>query len=114
MTNKKYLIDKYGIKAHNKKVTVHFHRKLSLKGGLLIEIIFWKDLPISHYPLGIKYRLVLVNPITAEVILLYDNHWPKGPHIHGPEGERSYHFIDKDKVTRDFELEAKKLMRKYY
>lgn len=105
MVKKKFL-DNYGIIAHNDKATIIHHRKLALKGDLLSERIIWKVLPTIKYPLGIKYRLILVNPITQEVILLYDNHWPNGPHIHGSKGEKNYEFVDIDKLLIDFTAES--------
>jgi hypothetical protein len=118
---KKRYLDNYGIVAHNKrkvkgdeKGTIIFHQKFPLKGGLLSERIIWRVLPTIKYPLGIKYRLILVNPITGEVILLYDNHWPKGPHIHGSKGDRLYEFINIEKLRKDFFAESVGEEKKYY
>lgn len=119
MVKKRYL-DKYGTIAHNRKSeglekgTIIFHRKLSLYGRLLSKSIIWKVSPTIKYPLGIRYRLILVSPITQEVILLYDNHWPKGPHIHGPKGERPYEFIDTQKLRKDFFIESVQEEKKYH
>ncbi len=118
---KRKKLDKYGIVAHNDKKLkkfergiIIFHQKLSTKGGLLSERVIWKIFPTIQYPLGIKYRLILVNPITREVILLYDNHWPKGPHIHGPKGERPYEFINTQKLRKDFIAESVLEGKKYH
>jgi hypothetical protein len=112
---KKRYLDNYGIIAHNnKKGTIIHHRKLSLDGGFLSERIIWKISPTAQYPLGFKYRLILVNPITRVVILLYDNHWPKGPHIHGLEGEKPYDFKNTEKLLIDFIAESLTEIKKYH
>jgi Family of unknown function (DUF6516) len=118
---KKTAIDKYGIIAHNRKkigspgkASKIFHRKLSFDGGLLSERIIWEVPPTIQYPFGFKYRLILVKPITNEVILLYDNHWPKGPHIHGLEGERPYDFKNTQKLLKDFIAESVTEIKKYH
>jgi len=90
---KKLFLDIYGVISHNEKATIIHHRKLALKGRLLSERIIWKVPPTIQYPFGIKYRLIVVNPVTQEVILLYDNHWPKGPHIHGSNGGEGLRFL---------------------
>jgi len=110
---KKVILDKYGIVAHNDSATIIFHENLALKGRLLSEKIIWKVPPTIKYPMGIKYRLILVNPITQEVFLLYDNHWHKGPHIHGSKGEKTYEFINVDKLLIDFTAASLTEVEKY-
>ncbi|MFI5391653.1 MAG: DUF6516 family protein [Bacteriovoracales bacterium] len=118
---KKRYLDNYGILSHNKEKVKEFekgtkilHQKFPLDGGLLSERIIWKLSPTIQYPLGFKYRWILVNPITCEVILLYDNHWPKGPHIHGSKGERPYEFINLEELRKDFILESGREEKKYH
>jgi hypothetical protein len=112
---RKISLDNYGIVSHNnKKGIIILHRKLVLDGGLLSERIIWKISPTIKYPLGLKYRLILVNPITGKVILLYDNHWPKGPHIHRSEGEKAYDFKNIQKLLKDFIAESVLEVKKYY
>ena len=74
---------------------------------MLSERIIWKIPQSRQYPYGFKYRLILVNPLTREVVLLYDNHWPKGPHIHRNKEERVYEFVTPDKLLKDFIEEEK-------
>ena len=111
---KKLFLDIYGVISHNEKATILHHRKLALKGRLLSERIIWKVPPTIQYPSGFKYRLIVVNPITQEVILLYDNHWPKRPHIHGSKGERDYDFINVEKLRNDFILESVVEVKRYH
>lgn len=118
---KKISLDKYGIISHNRKkvkgsekTSKILHQKVALKGGLISEKIIWKVAPTIKYPFGIKYRLILVNPITRIMVLLYDNHWPKGPHIHSIDGERSYEFFNEVKLLIDFDLDSETELGKYY
>jgi Family of unknown function (DUF6516) len=118
---KKTFLDKYGLRAHNRKkigspekASKILHQRVTLKSGLLSERIIWRISPSIKYPLAIKYRLILVNPITADMVLLYDNHWPKGPHIHGSNGERPYDFINIDKLRKDFVAESLREEKKYH
>jgi hypothetical protein len=77
--------------------------KQALNSGLLIEIKIWKVERSNKYPEGIKYRLVLVNPLKKMVLLLFDNHFPKGPHIHNCEGQEvEYHYESMQKLIEDF------------
>lgn len=88
--------------------------KLILNSGLVREIVIWK-VPICHnYPQGIKYRLILVNPIWKKTLVLFDNHAPKGHHMHDQLGNTiSYNFISAQLLIRDF-LKFESLAEKEY
>ena len=80
--------------------------KQALNSGLLVERKIWR-IPKSHkYPEGVKYRLVLVDPTARVVILLYDNHYPKGPHVHWGQKERPYEYNGLEKLLNDFLQES--------
>jgi hypothetical protein len=96
------------------KASVVLHQKLALRSGLLSERKIWRVGSTDRYPLGIKYRLALVNPKAHEVILLYDNHWPKGPHVHWGAKERSYEFVSVETLLKDFIQESEVEERRYY
>lgn len=49
-----------------------------------------------------------------DVILLYDNHWPKGPHIHWGDAERPYEFSGVEKLLKDFSQESQTEERRYH
>ena len=91
-----------------------YRTKLVLNSGLLREFNIWK-VPVSkHYPNGIKYRLVLVDPIWKKVLLLFDNHAPKGHHWHTIKGiELPYKFKNVQNLIDDF-LEIELLMESEY
>ena len=65
----------------------------------------------ERYPNGVKYRLVLVDPANGVVHLLYDNHWPKGHHVHAGEREEAYEFTSVADLVRDFREKADSLER---
>ncbi len=44
--------------------------------------------------------------MTHEVVLLYGNHAPKGPHIHWVSNERSYQFVGLERLLKDFIQES--------
>lgn len=90
----------------SESATLVLHEKIALNSGLMSERKIWKVANKTKYPLNFKYRLVLVNPQTHEVILLYDNHYPKGPHVHWDEKERAYTFESIEKLISDFIQES--------
>lgn len=77
--------------------------KLILNSGLVREIVIWKVPESKDYPEGIKYRLLLVDPIWKKVLVLFDNHAPKGHHRHDSKGEEfPYTFISAQLLVEDF------------
>jgi hypothetical protein len=70
------------------RAALEIHEKLTSPKKLVREIKVWRVPSSVRYPDGVKYRMVLVNPQNGEVLLLFDNHWPKGHHFHaeGREG----------------------------
>lgn len=80
--------------------------KIALEHGLLIEIAIYGIPPSKYYPEGLKYRLYLLQH--GRVIVGYDNHQPKGHHVHFGMGrmtdlEEPYEFRGIDKLLEDFE-----------
>ncbi|GEM_PF-952182 len=96
------------------KANLIFWRRQALNSGLLMERKIWRIPRSTRYPEGIKYRMVLVDPKVHSVILLYDNHWPKGPHVHWDNKERSYEFKGIEKLLEDFFQEAKVEEARYH
>lgn len=74
------------MKTTKRRATLILNEKVPLDCGLLREVVVW-SVPVSaKYPDGVKYHLALVNPLTGEVVLLFDNHFPKGHHQHSNDG----------------------------
>ena len=76
--------------------------KLTLESGYIQEIKIWETLPSTKYPDGIRYRLALVNLASREIAVLYDNHWPKGDHVHVGKTETPYRFESVEQLLQDF------------
>jgi hypothetical protein len=89
------------------KATLRFSSKLTLLNGetsdvAIAELKVW-DVPKSdHYPEGLKYRLFLVAKESGLVIVGFDNHKPKGPHLHYRGEERDYTFRGVERLIEDF------------
>ena len=82
--------------------------KFTTNSGLVREVIIW-SLPKSEgYPEGIKYRLILVNATTGKVLVLFDNHPPKGHHKHLEEIETDYSFTTLTRLIEDFLKQCEK------
>jgi hypothetical protein len=85
-----------------------------LESGLLSARKIWEVQKTIHYPTGFKYRLALVDPLAREVVLLYDNHWPKGPHVHLRGQQRLYEFNGLEILLMDFIEESEQEEKRYY
>ena len=98
-------------KAYINAVSI-FHRKLTvihietnIRG--ICELKAWQ-VPVSKkYPLGIKYSLFCVDFQSKEVIIGFDNHYPKGPHKHRHQTEDDYEYLSLEKLVDDFWNELK-------
>jgi hypothetical protein len=80
-----------------------FHEKRLVEGGERIgiaELKVW-DVPRSaSYPAGRKYSLFFV--IDGTVLVGFDNHTPKGPHLHLAGVELPYAFRTVEQLIEDF------------
>jgi len=77
--------------------------KLTLGSGYIEEVKVWSVPATERYPEGIRFRLVLVDRRTGDLALLYDNHWPKGPHVHAGGVETRYRFKSVEQLLKDFQ-----------
>lgn len=83
---------------HDKLTVVH--KELNIRA--ICEMKAW-IVPVSKkYSLGIKYSLFCVDFITREIILGFDNHYPKGPHKHIGNIEVEYLYSNIDQLIEDF------------
>lgn len=91
-----------------------FREKLVLRIGLIREGVIWK-VPISErFPEGVKYRLALVEPESGHILVLFDNHFPKGHHQHCSDGsEVPYQFVSMIQLIEDFLHVVSQEVRKY-
>jgi len=96
------------------KAELLYKSKLILDSGLVEEIVVWRVLESQYYPEGIRYRLLLVDPVWKKVLVLFDNHAPKGHHRHDVNGiECFYRFMTVQLLIQDFFKEVKNMEKKY-
>lgn len=95
------------------KATLIHQNKFFIKHGDLdteavVELKIW-EVPISlSFPDVAKYSLFCVNRDKGEIVIGFDNHHPKGPHVHFGDIEMSYEYIDNEKLLEDFFIEIRK------
>ncbi len=83
-----------------------FREKVTLRNGLTRVGIIWRVGVSEKYPDGIRYRLALVDIVKKELLILFDNHFPKGHHCHMVgEKEKSYSFESIEKLVCDYKSE---------
>ena len=63
---------------HSKITLIHRHSDAVALAALKV----WQVPKSRHFPEGFKYSLSLVEKSTGDVLLGYDNHKPKGHHVH--------------------------------
>ena len=76
--------------------------KLVLSNGLVREVVVWKVPETDKYPDGVRYRMALVVPSSGQVLVLFDNHFPKGHHKHLKGNESSYEYHSVGQLVEDF------------
>ena len=95
------------------KARLRFHQKITLIRSASLEVAIAEikvlEVPQSaHYPEGLKYSLFLVLKEDGQVLLGFDNHKPKGPHMHLGKEERPYDFTSMEQMVEDFWRLARK------
>jgi hypothetical protein len=90
-------------------MTIHVKARLVLRekrivagrgrvGVAAIEV--WEVARSNDYPTGRKYRLFLV--VAGSVLVGFDNHKPKGPHLHMEGKQVPYRFTTIEQLVGDF------------
>lgn len=82
---------------HQKAVLKHHRDEDRLA---IFEIIVWQVKRSSNYPDGIKYRAWLSEG--GRTLFGFDNHRPKGPHLHVHDVEVGYVYRGLDALKADF------------
>jgi hypothetical protein len=87
--------------------TLLYHSKILVVHGssesvAISELKIWQVPSSLYYPEGRKFSVFLVWKESGEVILGFDNHKPKGPHLHKNGREESYKFKDSEQLIEDF------------
>lgn len=79
-----------------------------------MEQRIWRVPASKAYPQGIRYRLVVVGLYSKRVLLLFDNHAPKGPHVHRAGSEETYEFRGLEKLKADFQREMLEVKARFH
>lgn len=85
------------------KAALRLHEKFQLNNRFLIEMAIFEVTDKKRYPDGVKYRLVCLDMISLEKVLM-DNHYPKGHHVHWNRIEYKYDFTSYEKLITDFQI----------
>ena len=84
---------------YESKITlVHSH----IDAVAIAALKVWKVPKSEYFPEGIKYSMFLVEKLTGNVLLGYDNHKPKGHHMHTEDEEYAYDFKDIETLVNEF------------
>lgn len=70
------------------------------KDGGIVEIKIHQVPRSKEYPIGYRYSLYYVKG--GQILVGYDNHYPKGPHKHLERREFPYEFKGVDQLMKDF------------
>ena len=85
------------------KARLRYYIKNTLRNRFLIELSIHEVGISSKYPDGIKYGLICKDLKTGNHVL-FDNHHPKGPHIHIGDREIAYEYVNDERLIADFEV----------
>ena len=72
----------------------------------IFEIVIWKIPASKDYPDGIKYRAWVSE--NGETLFGFDNHKPKGPHLHIGKKEIGYIYRGLEALKQDIVAMIKK------
>lgn len=70
--------------------------------GDLLEEVVWEVPKSPRNPEGVRYRLAFIPAGYLKPAILYDNHHPKGPHVHRGDREDPYLYRDVERLAEDF------------
>ncbi|MBI4042492.1 MAG: hypothetical protein HY391_03340 [Deltaproteobacteria bacterium] len=89
------------------RATLRYHQKVKLIHSrnatvAVAELKIFEVPRNSDYPEGLKYSLFLVLQGNGEGLVGFDNHKPKGPHLHLRRKEKTYQFRGTDALIEDF------------
>jgi len=89
------------------KAKILYHSKITLlhRNSDIVataELKVWKVPVDNNFKEGIKYSMFLVRKQDGKVLIGFDNHKPKGHHLHKRNIEEVYNFQGTDKLIDDF------------
>jgi len=90
---------------YHSKVTLLHRRSEAIA---VAELKVWRVPKNAHFPEGLKYSLFLVDKSSGKVLVGFDNHKPKGHHVHIDVSEKPYVFSDVATLVEDFWSQVRK------
>ena len=88
------------------KATLIWTQHDPIADGAFVELVIWAvPSPVRGSGHGYKYRLALV--VDGVCVMRYDNEAGKGDHKHVDNEEHPYTFIDLDRLSADFFVDAR-------
>ena len=79
--------------------------------GYIMEVAIYQVPVSAKTPQGYRFRCFLVDPVSGEELVGYDNHWPKGSHRHFRGTEEPYAFQTLEKLLHAFEQDCARLLK---
>lgn len=88
------------------KAKLFFRQRSVRRNGLFADGLVWVVPRSKEFPEGFRYRLALVETESGNLLLLFDNHFPKGHHRHWPDGTETYYRFESISRLLDDYFEA--------
>jgi hypothetical protein len=83
------------------KAKIKYWHKARIQNHFILELKIYDIDDKMKYKNFTKYEMICIDLRTGNKIL-FDNHYPKGPHIHINNIEIVYEFQNEDKLMNDF------------
>lgn len=83
------------------KARLRFYSKSKVQNRYVVVLSIHEVGKSKKYPDGIKYGLVCKDLRTGDEVV-FDNHHPKGPHIHIKDRELPYKYVNDDQLIEGF------------
>ena len=89
------------------KAVLLYHSKIQVlhretEDVAIAELKVWRVSVTEHYSEGRKFSMFLVWKESGNLILGFDNHRPKGPHLHKGKDEVPYDYRGDEELINDF------------
>jgi hypothetical protein len=78
--------------------------------GYILEVKIHKIPTSKKNPHGYRFRCFMVDALSGEEVVGYDNHWPKGSHRHFAGNEEPYSFEDIETLLHDFKRDCETIL----
>ena len=94
------------------KASLIRHNRFNDPYGNIVEMKIWSVPVTEHTPYGVKYSLVDI--VSGERVIGYDNERGKGDHKHVDGKQDLYSFVDVDVLVEDFVSDVEAFIRRHY